>query len=93
MNRKFYLVCVQIPTKMTKQEFELLLHMTGEYIVLMENVYLLIDKKGEYNSETLRDKLSKTVHSGGIKIFVMKTSLDAAWLLEPEINGRLTMTI
>ncbi len=86
-------MCVEFPTKISKREFEIRLRSVGDYKVLMDNAYLVIDQRGEYNSETLRDKIAKENVTGDVKIFVTRTSIDAAWFLEPGINDWLTLTI
>ena len=82
MNDKVFIICIELNNKNAISRFESALSgISTSHIKVMENTYA-IRVQPSYNSDMIRDILLSKMGSNCI-LFVMRSSIDAAW----RING------
>ena len=79
MNEKVFIVCIDLPTTADKEKFERCLKESQyrDFQLLMERVYAIKAPLFE-DSVMVRDYIRRNIGTM-CSLFVMKTSLDAAW--------------
>lgn len=82
MNEKVFIVCVELNNNVAKQQFEGAIGTLGSWTNIMTGVYA-VQCNAEKKSDEVRSILSTALFSQG-KIFVIKSSIDAAWSLDQE---------
>lgn len=84
MNDKVFLIAVELNSISAIQEFEKVLSSIGEWKKLVGNVYVLKQPFSRM-CENIRVHIS-TNFGKDLRIFIMKTSLDAAWNLDASVD-------
>lgn len=86
------MVCAELNKISIVNDFEMRLRTEGEVKKITDGTYLLIANNINIKSSDIVNQLSAWV-SMDIRLFVMRTSIDAAWALEPELDGWLSMNL
>lgn len=89
MNDKVFIVAVELNKISSVKKFEEELGFLGMWIKATNGVYFL-KTPFDYTSESIIEKIFMNER---IKIFVMRTSLDAAWNLENSLDEWLKKNI
>lgn len=89
MNNKVFIVVAELNKISSVKEFENQLGFLGEWVKVTNGVYFL-KEPFDRTSENIIENMLMTER---IKIFVMKTSLDAAWYLENSLDEWLKKNI
>lgn len=86
------MVCAELNKISIVNDFEMRLRAEGDVKKITDGTYLLIANNINIKSSDIVNQLSAWV-SMDIRLFVMRTSIDAAWALEPELDGWLSMNL
>ncbi|WP_462355783.1 hypothetical protein [Phocaeicola coprophilus] len=88
MNDKVFIVCIELNSKHVADRIENYIRSFSiGYKKIIENVFA-VRVANNYSSENIRDMINMQL-GGNSTIFVMKSSIDAAWKVLPEIDGWL----
>lgn len=91
MNDKVFLIAVELNSISAVQKFEDVLSSIGEWKKIVGNVYVLKQTFSRM-SENVRVHISNEFGENS-RIFIMKTSLDAAWNLDASVDSWLKSNI
>ncbi len=91
MNDKVFLIAVELNSMSAIQNFEKVLSSIGEWKKLVGNVYVLKQPFSRM-CENIRVHIS-TNFGKDLRMFIMKTSLDAAWNLDASVDRWLKENI
>lgn len=86
------MICAELNKISIVNDFEMRLRAEGEVKKITDGTYLLVANNINIKSSDIVKKLS-TRASVDIRLFVMRTSIDAAWALEPELDRWLSMNL
>lgn len=91
MNDKVFLIAVELNSISAIQKFEKVLSSIGEWKKLVGNVYVLKQPFSRM-CENIRTQI--VIQFGeDVRMFIMKTSLDAAWKLDASVDRWLKENI
>lgn len=91
MNERIFVVCLEINTIKAKKEIEKRLALIGDWVEVLEHVYVVKSANPFLDSDMVRMQLQTPSPNG--KMFVMKTSIDAAWATSPSVDAWLKTNI
>lgn len=91
MNDKVFLIAVELNSLSAVQKFERVLSSIGEWKKIVGNVYVLKQSFSRM-SENVRVHISNEFGDNA-RMFIMKTSLDAAWNLDASVDSWLKNNI
>lgn len=91
MNDKVFLVAVELNSISAIQQFEKALSSIGEWKKLVSNVYVLKQTFARM-SDNVRMHITREF-GNDLRIFIMKTSLDASWNLDFSVDNWLKSNI
>lgn len=83
MNKKIFIVCIELNRMAVVNAFECKLHEIGHYKCIMNGVYVVIAEDLHIRSSDLASRIRSWIEDG-VKLFVVKSSLEAAWSLSKE---------
>ena len=89
MNKKVFLICIESnrPTDSQRVESVISMYIAERYAVVMNNVYVVMARDFNATCESIRGQLTSQLY--GFQIFIMQTSTNAAWRLEPSVDSKL----
>lgn len=91
MNFKVFVICIELNNKNSMERFESALRQLGEWKVIVPGTYAV--KQNFYvTSDSLKTTLLSKI-SADHKLFVMKSSLDASWVLAADIDSWLKVNL
>ena len=94
MNKKVFIICAELNNLRMIEAFKASIRTGGESKELVEGVYAFKADDIDMNSEKLLKMIKeKLPDASSVKLFIMKTSLDAAWFLSPNLNNWLQNNI
>lgn len=91
MNDKIFIVCIEINKQQLRKSFEQTIIGNHTPKKIMENVYA-ISAPYSFSSEQIRNQING-IFFDNCSVFVMKTSIDAAWRLDAALDVWLRSNI
>ena len=92
MNDKVFIICIELNNKNAVAQFENVIRgYSSTYVKIMENTYA-VRVSSSYTSEAIRDIVLDKM-GGDCILFVMRSSIDAAWMIVDSADGRLKTCI
>lgn len=92
MNDKVFIICIELNNKNAVAQFENVIRgCSSTYVKIMENTYA-VRVSSSYTSEAIRDIVLDKM-GGDCVLFVMRSSIDAAWRIIDAADGWLKTCI
>lgn len=88
MNDKIFIISIELNSKAAVAQFEKVMNgCSSTYVKIMENTYA-VRVSSSYTSEAIRDIVLNKM-GGDCILFVMRSSIDAAWRIADTSDGWL----
>lgn len=91
MNEKIFITCIELNSMNVTNKFEEIIKHWGECKKLMTNVYA-IKRPFSETSEDVKNLISSILGEECI-LFIMKSSIDASWFLDEDVDNWIKTNI
>lgn len=91
MNFKVFIICVELNNKRAIDKFESSLRQLGEWKIIVPGTYALKQDFSKTSDQLKSMLLSKITPDH--KLFIMKSSVDASWVLTADIDQWLKLNL
>lgn len=92
MNYKVFIIGIELNSVVSKNNFESFLTATGSWKKVSDGFYIIKPIFSIESSLVLRDRIPRSIYQTG-QLFVMRTSIDASWNVDANINAWLSANL
>lgn len=92
MNYKVFVIGIELNSINAKKAFEAFLSSTGMWNRISDGFYIVKPSSSIPSSLELKNRIPLVCYQDG-QVFVMRTSIDAAWNTRAEISGWLSSNL